>query len=778
MLRPEAYSMLVLGAVLGLLFAKTRSSGWMMVASGVLIGLFLSFHQLTLLTEGATTSERYAEAHDRIYASWQALVNGNVSTDTLPFAFIVLSASWLIGFISSWLLFRKHSVWGALLPSGITIVAVYAALLPGEGLFRLYLYLILAILLMSHLFNLERQHHWHLRGIELYPRYSRPRIQSALWLATTAVLVTSLLPTQPVKVEPIATVWSALTSPARGLGREFSEVISNQVKEGAHATHIFGPTQAFGGRRTLEESPVLVIDTPFAVYLSARSYDVYTHHGWETSDTQLVSPNPTFEQRMETHFLELSKVKITITTLSSLMAGEPVWVGGFPIDMSIGYRLEVPKPPHHHPQLTESTQHSFADTGDLTVDLAKGLQRPGELRLASDDLLREQELRLILPGDVRADYRECMEEQVACPSAERPVSVPPDLVSVRTTRSLEAGESYQATVFVSTATDTDLRAAGTDYPDWVLDRYLHLPEEMPSRVAELARELTMDVDTPYDMAVGIRDYLRNLEYSLDIHAPPYGTDGVDYFLFDTQRGYCQYFASAMAVLLRASGVPSRLVSGYGPGEMVEPSEMQELAGYDMGSSYRSDRQDAQPLFVIWNSHSWVESFFPGYGWISFEPTPGQSTIPRGDRFSLPHRMGAISGLGEDTDGFAPSHVRIMAFATGLTALCLIVWWVWRRFLRSVTQPRAAYSRTGRLAALSGLGPQDNLTPYEYGSRLTTAAPEVSTSLERIVDTYVRSCYGQHGVTNEDRRKVAEAWPPVRNHLIRRALRGLLPGRLR
>ena len=796
--------MLVFGAVLGLLLAKTRSSGWILVASGVLIGFLLSFHQLTLLTEGATTSDRYAEAHTRLYASWQALVSGDVSADTLRFALILLSASWLIGFISSWLLFRKHSIWGALLPSGITVVAVYAALLPGEHLFRLYLYLTLALLLMAHLFNLERQHYWHLRGIQRYPRYSKPSMHSALWLATTVVLVTSLLPTQPFKVEPIAAAWDKLTSPARGLEEEFSRVFAGQHNGGTYATHFFGPTQAFGGRRTLEESPVLMIDTPFAVYLSARSYDVYTHHGWVTSNTQLVSPDPISEHRVDTQFLQVREVEISITTLSSLRAGEPMWLGGYPVNVSIGYRLEVPQPSRYRLQLTESTPSSSADTGALPSDLVDTVQRLGELRIGSNELLTDQQIRLTLPNDIRVESWEYMGEQVAGLTVERRAPVPLDIVSVRATRSLEAGDSYQATVLVSTATQTDLRAAGSDYPGWVLDRYLQLPDEMPSRVTELARELTMDVDTPYEMAVTIRDYLRTLEYCLDIEAPPADADGVDYFLFEVESGYCQYFASAMAVLLRSSGVPSRMVVGYGPGEMVSRSWSREVADMhwpdDMSGHLYGGWHYEHPVLIVRNSHAWVEVFFPQYGWIPFEPTPGNPIVIREgmlpppldylhDDAGVPRRWDdprvPPGGTTEPRPGEIPAvqrdtqiHILRLAVAVGLAALGTALWLIRRRLMGQVTEPRLAYARTGYLAALCGLGPEESFTPYEYGRKLATALPEVSVSLDSIVDAYVRDRYGRRGVTDLDRVQIAEAWPQVRNHLLRHALRGLLPGRFR
>lgn len=110
----------------------------------------------------------------------------------------------------------------------------------------------------------------------------------------------------------------------------------------------------------------------------------------------------------------------------------------------------------------------------------------------------------------------------------------------------------------STALDVEsdeLRKSGSQYPDWALETFLALPENLPARVSTLARNLTATAATPYDRAVAIEGYLREYEYSLDLEAPPPNRDIVDYFLFDLGKGYCDYFASSMVVLARAAGPP-------------------------------------------------------------------------------------------------------------------------------------------------------------------------------------------------------------------------------
>jgi hypothetical protein len=168
--------------------------------------------------------------------------------------------------------------------------------------------------------------------------------------------------------------------------------------------------------------------------------------------------------------------------------------------------------------------------------------------------------------------------------------------------------TYNAVSVLPVFTVEQLQAAGADYPDWVRVRYLWLPDDIPERVLALARDLTATAPTPYDRAVAIETYLRTFPYNLDVPAPPPGRDVADYFLFELQEGYCDYYATAMVVMARAAGLPSRYVAGYAAGT------------YD----YLTGRYTVSEA----NAHAWVEVYFPGYGWIEFEPTAGLPAIER------------------------------------------------------------------------------------------------------------------------------------------------------
>jgi transglutaminase-like putative cysteine protease len=135
---------------------------------------------------------------------------------------------------------------------------------------------------------------------------------------------------------------------------------------------------------------------------------------------------------------------------------------------------------------------------------------------------------------------------------------------------------YAALSSVPVVSEQALEAAGTNYPEWVEDNYLSLPSALPRRVTNLARAVIQDARNPHDAAVAVRNFLLQYPYNLNIQAPPEGRDGVDYFLFDSQEGYCDYYASSMVVMLRSIGVPARYVVGYSPGTWNSTEKVYEV----------------------------------------------------------------------------------------------------------------------------------------------------------------------------------------------------------
>ncbi len=146
-----------------------------------------------------------------------------------------------------------------------------------------------------------------------------------------------------------------------------------------------------------------------------------------------------------------------------------------------------------------------------------------------------------------------------------------------------------------------------DYPPRIAVLYLQLPRLDP-RIAPLAREITASAATNYARAKAVEQYLQtNFGYTLELPGLR-EADPLAHFLFERRKGHCEYFASSMTIMLRTLGMPARIVNGFRGGEYN-----------DLTSSYIVREKDA---------HSWVEAYFPDYGWVTFDPTPaGPATGP-------------------------------------------------------------------------------------------------------------------------------------------------------
>ncbi len=201
-----------------------------------------------------------------------------------------------------------------------------------------------------------------------------------------------------------------------------------------------------------------------------------------------------------------------------------------------------------------------------------------------------------------------------------------DMTAFQARPSVTAGKKYEVRSSISIATEADLQTSGTDYPQWVKDAYLQLPSNITLRTRQLASELAKGHDNPYDIAKAITDYLRTYEYSEVIEQPPSRQEVIDWWLFDYRKGFCQYYASAEVVLLRALGIPARMAVGYAQGEFrttdtieVAPGQFIPDPSTNASGTYTVRQRDA---------HAWPEVYFVGYGWIEFEPTASQSPIFR------------------------------------------------------------------------------------------------------------------------------------------------------
>ncbi len=283
--------------------------------------------------------------------------------------------------------------------------------------------------------------------------------------------------------------------------------------------------------------------------------------------------------------------------------------------------------------------------------------------------------------------------------------------------------SYQVTSTPEVTAPQVLAAAhGPDPSD---ARWLQLPATLPQRVRDLAAQVTGGSTTRYAAAGAVEAYLRGHEqYQLDSPLPPPGADAVDDFLFTSHLGFCEQFASAEVVLLRASGVPARMVTGL---------------------AYGTPLADGQRRMLVSDSHAWVEVYYPGVGWSPSDPTAGSTLAPPGGTSVLSRMLHA-----------ALDSARSRAVVAGMVVLLAVLvglwlrWWVQRRGRghRSIEggpvpgPVLSAFRRLEAVLATTGRTRRPGESIGELRARLPGSGADALRTLER-------ECYGAYAPTEQE-----------------------------
>ncbi len=377
----------------------------------------------------------------------------------------------------------------------------------------------------------------------------------------------------------------------------------------------------------------------------------------------------------------------------------------------------------------------------------------------------------------------------------------PVIGAVEARNALGDGDVYEMTVAISRATEAELASAGTQYPDAVAELYLD-DSLVTDRVRQRAEEVTEGMEAPYEKARALARYLRGSDFTYDTIGPPVPANGdlVDTFLFaeNGRVGYCQHFASAMALMARSVGLPARVAVGFAPGEEID---------------------DDLYLAREANAHAWAEIYFPGYGWEIFEATKSVDAVvrPRGDSTDLvgPADPGIdpllmiddwrnvgvnpIDALPSpdliegavDLDAEEPTPVvdeEAAAARTGNALLigvivlgALVAAWLRLRHLdarwRLLPAGDRAWRRLTAAADRAGVGPRPSETIYEYAGWLEEQLPAHVEPIQVVANGKVWQSYSGRRLSAPAAMRLEGAWNALRLPLfglaVRRGLRRLL-----
>lgn len=710
----------VASGLLGLLLAHSRFHGrtasFLAAAYGVnLLGWLLA----RTLDPALSWLERVADLAGRMGAFLLTIARSEASRDPLMFVLIMAGFFWFLGAYGSWVLFRRHGFWGAMLLPGLALVLNTYYYRVGAKI-QLYLpvFLLLALALALRTELSLRRATWIQFRAQVPPEASFHIARAGLAAGAVLIAVAWLLPGFAAYGR-MAEAWSEPTGPLHGMRDFFSDALGGLRYPVTVVSETFGNSLELGAGVQPSEKAVLVarpeapIPETVRLYWRARVLEVYDAGRWTSNavDSESFDPRqgalplPAYRGRMEREFA----LTVLVPALHLLyLPAQPAWVN------------------------------------------------------------REAEVRTTTAGNDGLDVLD---------------------ITARTF--VLEGETYRVIGSLAAPRAGSLRAAANLYPEWVRERYLQLPESISPSIGELAATIVADAPTAYDQAVAITAWLRtNIVYQRVTSAPPPDVDPVEWFLFDSRVGFCDYYASAEVLMLRTLGVPARLATGYAQGEL-DPDE----------NAYYVSEVDA---------HAWPEVFFPSYGWVEFEPTTSQAAIlrpgedpaaqsdqpessagdsPTAGGGSQDEGSGLPLGLGSGVENVEPGldgtfaarggWPWLLGLAVGLAAAVFLIrnrslgmaeaqaagspgrlhslrWW-------TATPARRTYWSMIRWGRWLGVSPGPTGTPLEQAEALARLLPETGAAARTIAEAYALERYGSR-TTNPT--VVRQAWQGLRWQLAR------------
>ncbi len=723
--------------VIGLMLARSILPGFIAHIFSIIIGVGWSFWVTSrLLSAHYTWLERWQNLAFRLNYWYSQAVQGGTSYDNMMFILQMGVIVWGMGYLTLWFLFRSGKVWQAIVPGGLVLlINLYYA--PKDVTLWFIIFILLALLLAIR-FNLFKQEaQWRAEGVFFRPDISFDFLRDGFIFSTLIIALAWLTP--PIAAAKSLGLLDNFQGSWREMQGEWNRLFADLNYKDTGIVDGFGTSLSLGGPRRLTNEPVMnvTVEGP-GRYWRATVYNEYSGFGWRNNDGDSAGFGP--------------------GTALSL----PFFEARIPVTQTYTF---------------------YRDQATVLYAMGQVVNLDRSAKVTFNALLREEIIQVNRP--VWPDIGEPWVEEITY---------------IRSNAAIDSGESYQVVSAASQASASQLQAAGTDYPAWVKARYLQLPDTITERTRALAHELGDSYDNAYDKARAIEAYLRReIKYNEKLTAPPPGVDRVDYILFEAKEAYCDYYASAMIVMLRSLGIPARFAVGFAQGTFDAEQNVYQVVNAD--------------------AHSWVEVYFPQYGWIEFEPTAAQPDIvrPAGDvnaagaPFSALPNPNDIPGSRERPQGLeelleqgqdvantpftldipwvgaqisvSRSVINWGAILIGVVLLSVLtaggLWW--QRQTRPTGDSLKLYQRMLRLAAWMGAAIRPWHTPYEHAALLQRRLPSRQQEIERITDDYVHRTFSPGHISGSASTMVYEgdsAWQRLHPEMVKAVLKRHLPKWLR
>jgi len=784
--------------------------------TGTMVGVVIVLWETANLLDDPTLltiQDRVQDLLTRTVVWFRTVLDGGMSDDLPLFLLSLAVLSWVLAYTSTWFIFRSRWLWWALVPAGLAVVVNISYSATGSLGWYFILFMLSALLLMVRFNMLLHEERWERERVNYSPtlRWNFLRA-SAVFAAAVAVLMW-YMPTQEMN-QTLNNAWDQVSGPWQDIQDRWSRAFAGVPGSGNFGYATFNDSFTLGGSLNLGDAVVMEVVGDRPLYWRAQTYDSFNGRTWTTTAANTfqgrnVSAQLSLDANQQLQSNDLFRNPVTVTVTLIHPKQHTLFAPLRPASINVPTRLAVSwqelnriytipgDDPHAAPIELQPLLALFSDARRAALQVyGRDPQNPtaGGAPLPSggaEDMAREVLDKAGQRATIDTQIDQLRERNIVASywmlndftfkvRANGPIPIYDDLSAVYSVNRLQPNDSYTIESLVTNADKQSLRTAGQSYPDWVKDRYLQMPKSLPVRVIQKAHEVVdqAGAQDPYDEAVAIQNYLRTFKYSIKIPIPPSGRDAVDYFLFDSQEGYCEYYSSAMVVMLRALGIPAREATGYAPGQ------------YDPNTHTWTVRESS--------SHAWPEVYFPSAGWVEFEPTPSQSVIDRpespdaaqasptpysgsltpvvpphdddlGDKTPVP-AGGTGTGGNSGTPGGTIALLIVLVLAGVLTGGLLVQ----RRMEQAaVASGRLVlggvtyYTRLLRLAWWLGLHPRPHDTPYDFAEQVSQEVPGVEAYVKPLAQAYVRERFGRHQPDRTEQQELARLWAPLRNRLLRR-----------
>ena len=729
------------GALLcGVLATYARIASGSMLAVGALASLcwslFLTSAQIPEADVGFYRLQGFNLAQSRAYLlgehwfAWlQAIATRGFSDDNLIFLFNVSFLLWWLIYFGAWSLLRYGLSWRSILMSGFVtgINVFYAPQAEGGAgpLMGLFVFFVLiALILLSHAHLIALQWHWRRTRIRFSQDFALDFMRNGLAFSVLVVGAAWGVPRlgASAAMQGLLAPASALWETATDRVAAWNQGVRQQLRP-REAT--FLDALALGGARASSDAEVMRVDALEGRYWRASVYDAFDGRQWRN-------------------------------TAENRQALEPDAV-----------------PPASAWQRRARLLQTIFPLQDL-----------GYVLVAAPDVVRAT-----LPAVGRYEALPVRARRGDASAAAEPDAFPAEDAArewqyLRTRERITPDTPYQVISLLTQATVWDLENASEEAPEVLRARYLQVPPSLDPRVRSYAETLTAGAASRYAKAKAIETALRQIPYDDGIDPAPPGVDPVSYFLFELRRGYCDYYATSMVMMLRLLDIPARLAAGYAEGAF--------------------DAAAGNFLVTERDAHSWVEVYFPDLGWIEFEPTAGESVLvrrsggpppvassaPAPPAAALPDNpqdpLGQANAAADEpwpepafdaefdpgAEPAAPTPFRVGAGIALALAIGGGLWALLRaRRARAAEWPsHQAYRRLMQWALRLHVSLPRSATPLERCRRVASALPGWEEPVQAICLAYVQDLYGARRPAPARRAADptrAQAWRSLRGPLLRR-----------